>query len=76
MSSAPKLSPHLQHIIEDLCRDGCHTVRELIEQFENGHAPEQCIDLSASEQRIVLKELKSIMSVYDRCEPPHSEPPQ
>lgn len=53
--------------IELLCQEGCKAVRLYIERLEN-NAPIEILDgMSDQEKVTVLRELQSIMSVYDRC---------
>jgi len=60
--------PKLQTIVELLCSEGCQQVTVYIQAIESGVLPE-CMDtLQEHECLLVLKELKSIMSVYTRCE--------
>ena len=61
------LEPVLQKIIEDLCNNGCKAVSLYISQIESGTVPEQMAHLHRKDQQKILVELKSIMSVYDRC---------
>lgn len=61
------LEPALQKVIEDLCNDGCKAVSLYISQIESGAVPEQMAHLRSKDQQKILVELKSIMSVYDRC---------
>ena len=62
------LKPPLQSIVEELCNHGCRQVTSYINQIEAGEMPKPMTDLSETDQKIVLQELKSIMSVYDRCD--------
>jgi hypothetical protein len=52
--------------INDICHDGCDAVNAVIEALEQGKTPPAMNDLSQVEQDEVLKELKQIMSVYNR----------
>ena len=61
------LKPALQSIVEELCNQGCRQVTMYINQIEAGKLPRAMQKLSKEDQEKVLKELKSIMSVYDRC---------
>ncbi len=61
------LEPALQKVIEDLCNDGCKAVSLYISQIEAGAVPEQMAHLRSKDQQKILVELKSIMSVYERC---------
>lgn len=57
----PKLSGYLDR----LCNQGCMAVREAIEHMEAGDSLPELADLSHNEQQCLLRELKSIMAVYD-----------
>lgn len=61
------LKPPLQLIVDELCNNGCRQVNNSINQIEAGKLPPAMMNLSAKDQQAVLGELKSIMSVYDRC---------
>ena len=61
------LEPALQSIVEQLCDHGCRQVSNYISQIESGKLPREMLQLSENDQQKVLGELKSIMSVYDRC---------
>ncbi|MGD8782975.1 MAG: hypothetical protein PVF28_00470 [Thioalkalispiraceae bacterium] len=61
------LEPVLQSIVEELCDHGCRQVTRYINQIESGKLPKTMAQLSDQDQAKVLRELKSIMSVYDRC---------
>ena len=60
-----KLSQNLQRCVESLCGDGCQAVNGYIEQLERGGSVPQTELLSYEDRQEVLKELKSIMAVYD-----------
>ena len=59
------LPQKLQQCVESLCGDGCKAVNSYIEQLERGGAVPQMELLSYEDRQEVLKELKSIMAVYD-----------
>ena len=61
------LKPALQSIVEELCNHGCRQVTMYINQIEAGKLPKPMSQLSEKDREKVLQELKSIMSVYDRC---------
>jgi len=64
------IPPHIystEEIIEALCQEGCQAVRNYIEQLQNNSPIELLEDMADTEKQLVLKELQSIMSVYDRC---------
>lgn len=56
--------------IELLCLKGCKAIWGDIEALEEGARLPETESLTAGERRLVLQELKSIMSVYSgSCEP-------
>ena len=63
------LKAPLQTIVEELCNHGCRQVNTCISQIEAGKLPATMLKLSKRDQQAVLGELKSIMAVYDRCDP-------
>ncbi|MCU7834290.1 MAG: hypothetical protein KZQ83_03470 [gamma proteobacterium symbiont of Taylorina sp.] len=54
----------LTQYLEILCQSGCETVNATIEAMEKNQTTSLIDELNDDEQRIVLQELKSIMSVY------------
>lgn len=52
-------------LIEKVCGQGCIQVNQTINQLEKGQCPKQLEQLSSLERETVLKELKSVMDVYD-----------
>lgn len=60
-----KLPQNLQHCVESLCGDGCLAVNGYIEQLERGGSVPQTESLSYEDRQELLRELKSIMAVYD-----------
>ena len=52
-------------LIEEVCGQGCIQVNQTINQLEKGLCPEQLEQLSKLECETVLKELKSVMDIYD-----------
>ena len=58
-------SPKLTHCIEILCHEGCTAVRGYIANLEQGQAVPHAEELSDDEKQILLKELKTVMAVYD-----------
>ena len=52
--------------IETLCSQGCNAVRDIIAALESGAAPGIIAELNDEERETVLRELKTIMAVYDR----------
>lgn len=62
----PTNNEKLQHIIEQICTNGCDRVNEIIEQLEHNHCIDETSTLDKDESRIVLQELKAIMAVYEQ----------
>ena len=54
----------IAHCIEVLCQKGCKEVSSVILALEQGEPMAEVQELSEGERQAVLKELKSIMSVY------------
>lgn len=52
--------------VETLCGKGCREVTRVIGALEQHGAVAEAAALSADERNAVLRELKSIMAVYDR----------
>lgn len=52
-------------LIEEVCGQGCIQVNQTINQLEKGQCPEQLEQLSKLERETVLKELKSVMDIYE-----------
>lgn len=63
-------------LIEDVCGQGCIQVNQTIIQLEEGQCPPQLQQLSLPERETVLKELKSVMDVYDGGVCSISPPPE
>jgi len=61
----PTSSEKINQRIEAVCEAGCEAVRASIATLESGHRVALTDDLNAEECRLVLLELKTIMSVYD-----------
>ena len=61
-------SPKLSHCIEVLCHQGCSAVRGYITRLEEGQSVPHAEDLSYSEKQVLLRELKTVMAVYDARE--------
>ena len=61
----PTSSEKINQRIEAVCEAGCEAVRASIATLESGHQVALTDDLNAEECRLVLTELKTIMSVYD-----------
>jgi hypothetical protein len=54
------------HCVELLCHKGCKAVWGVIKQLEAGKPLPETRGLSPQENAVVLEELKSIMSVYEK----------
>lgn len=66
MESYEKL--RLEARLESLCEKGCRHVWKDIEALEQGRELDETRDLSETERRWLLAELKQIMAVYGgRC---------
>ena len=52
--------------VEHLCKKGCRAVWEDIAVLEEGERLPETLQLSSEENRAVLRELKAIMSVYEK----------
>ncbi|MEW8043192.1 MAG: hypothetical protein G8D28_02580 [gamma proteobacterium symbiont of Phacoides pectinatus] len=62
------LRTKVETCVEALCNQGCREVRGYIARLEQDEPVPELLGLSAQERRLVLAELKSIMSVYgDAC---------
>jgi hypothetical protein len=61
----PDLSPKAIKTIETLCELGCKQVNQLISDANDGKEIEDLADFEASEVRMIIDELRQIMSVYD-----------
>jgi hypothetical protein len=58
----------LEARLEALCEKGCRHVWQDIDTLERGEDLPETRDLSESERRWLLRELKQVMAVYaDRC---------
>jgi hypothetical protein len=63
-------SKRIQACIDAICAKGCGSVREDILWLERGRDLPEVAGLEEEELQTVIKELKSIMSVYgDTCTP-------
>jgi len=62
----PLISSKIQHCVEQLCAEGCQSVRRDIARLEQGKEIPLIEDLKAEEKQQVLSELKTIMAVYDK----------
>jgi len=54
----------IAHCIEVLCQKGCKEVSLVILALERGEPVAEAQELNEGERQAVLKELKSIMAVY------------
>ena len=61
----PDLSPKAIKTIETLCELGCTQVNQLISDAKNGKEIENLADFEPVEARLIIDELRHIMSVYD-----------
>ena len=58
----------IEKCVEIICEKGCQYVRKDIDLLEAGKSFDEVEGLTDDEKQMVLKELKSIMSVYgDSC---------
>jgi len=62
----PNLPVHVRTTVESICELGCERVNQIIADLESGKVVTETAGLAQSEQAQVLRELKDIMSVYDR----------
>ena len=68
----------VEQCVEKLCRKGCKAVWSDIDRLESGHFVPEVKGLSDPEVEAVVRELKSVMAVYEGrcvteavlCEPP------
>lgn len=67
MSPSTPIEPRLQQVIDQLCDEGCRIVSQYIVEIEAQRYPECMQALSDEDRQIVLRELRDIMAVYDRC---------
>lgn len=58
------MTNQIELVLEQICEQGCRSVNKVIKQLETGGRIELTRDLNESQQKILLKELKSIMAVY------------
>lgn len=64
MSSTP-LPASLLNKIEDLCKQGCQHVNNVIQKLEQNQTVEELKGLSDEEKQQILINLNDIMSVYN-----------
>ncbi len=60
--------PDINRCVEQLCEQGCQSVRQAIRHLSAGEAPAATRRLSPEQRREVLRELRTIMSIYDQRE--------
>ncbi|MCW9012458.1 MAG: hypothetical protein OQL06_01645 [Gammaproteobacteria bacterium] len=56
----------VSHAVELICNQGCTSVNAIIEVLQNGDSIEQTAQMNPAEVRALIKELKEIMSVYEK----------
>lgn len=56
----------LAEYLEIVCQSGCEAVNATIKAMENNQPTAVTEELSPEEKEMVLRELKSIMSVYNQ----------
>ena len=56
----------ISDIIESICQQGCNSVNDVIDSLEKGEIQDHGKSLNAADRIQLIKELKEIMSVYDR----------
>ena len=56
---------NISRTVEAICSQGCTSVSGIIDMLEKGETVNQASHLSCEELMALLKELKSIMAVYD-----------
>jgi hypothetical protein len=60
------MSNKISKIVETICIEGCTTVHDIINTLEQGKSTEHDHTLDATERVQLIKELKEIMSVYNK----------
>ena len=58
-------SDAFNHCLEQLCHQGCNSVRHVISELKQGHTVPEIAQLSEDERLLLLEELQNIMAVYD-----------
>lgn len=53
------------NVVEKICHQGCKTVYQCIDKMEKSEDFAEISELDEAQRKIVLKELKDIMDVYD-----------
>jgi hypothetical protein len=64
--SSPMNQQKIHDCVEALCQSGCDMVRATIGAIESGQAIAQTQGLAQEEEIAVLRELRTIMAVYDQ----------
>lgn len=62
----PSNNDNLQDIIEQICSTGCEHVNKVIEMLDRNEKVEEIRQLSPEDCKILLHELKAIMSIYEQ----------
>ena len=57
---------NISKAVEAICHQGCTSVSSIIDALEKGASIEQTSHLSYNELIVLLKELKTIMAVYEK----------
>jgi hypothetical protein len=60
-----RLSKQLEMVLDNICFHGCKYVRECILKMQINETVQETKSINTIETQIVLKELISIMEVYD-----------
>lgn len=66
MKKQTEFPGYLQHIVEDICSNGCEAVNQIIKSLQNEETVEAVESLNQNERQRVLAELSDIMSVYEQ----------
>lgn len=77
MTTSDMSNSKTEGLIEAICILGCQQVRQVISELEQGRTLLEVNSLSIGEQKQLLQELKSIMSVYGgncRIDESYSDP--
>jgi len=60
------MSNKISKVIELICSEGCTSVNDIIKTLEQGRSTNHDQALNAGERIQLIKELKEIMSVYNK----------
>ena len=60
------MSNKVHKIVELICKQGCTSVNDIIQSLEQGKSTNHDETLNATERVQLIKELKEIMSVYNK----------